>query len=126
LAADLASLIARLEAAEGTFSEDEAVRFAEDAAAAGLCRNMDPVTLAEALEGDMNAALSLVPEGMEWQVSNRAPKHHAGRAYIHNREMISIGIGGTMRNPRYRGYECTAATPELATVAAALKARAQG
>lgn len=71
----------------------------------------------------LDAALTLVPDGWEWKVSNRASAPHAGRAYIHNGELINIG-GGLTRNPRYRGQEVTAATPAIAICIAALKARA--
>ena len=67
-------------------------------------------------------ALELVPEGWQWSVSNRARAPHAGRAYIHNNELINIG-GGMTPNPKYRGAEVTAATPALALCAAGLRAR---
>lgn len=72
----------------------------------------------------LDAAVTLVPEAWEWQTSNRAPKPHAGRAYIHNRELIFAGMSGRTRNPKYRSAECTALTPALALCAAALRARA--
>lgn len=61
----------------------------------------------------LDAALTLVPDGWEWLSSNRSPEPHAGRAYIHNREMQFLG-GGMARNPRYRGVETTAPTPAIA------------
>jgi len=70
----------------------------------------------------IDSAKTLVPDGWEWMVSNRAPKSHAGRAYINNRELILGGGGGMNRNPRYRGHECTAATPELAMCIVCLRA----
>lgn len=70
----------------------------------------------------LDDAITLLPEGWQWQVSNRAPKPHAGRAYIHNRELHFIGIGAQTPNPAYRGYETTAATPALALCAAVLRA----
>jgi hypothetical protein len=76
-----------------------------------------------AFTSSLDAALTLVPDGLEWQVSTRAPKPHAGRAYIHNNEMQFSG-GGMARNPRYLGWEDTAATPILALCLAALCARA--
>lgn len=71
----------------------------------------------------LDAALQLVPEWWEWQVSNRAPKSHAGRAYIHNKESHFVGMGASP-NPALKQFEVTAATPALALCIAALKARA--
>lgn len=70
----------------------------------------------------IDAALMLVRDGWVWQVSNRAPKPHAGRAYIHNGELHFVGVG-TQRNPDRQTEECTAATPAIALCIAALKAR---
>ena len=86
--------------------------------AAGKTVRLPPYT------ASVDSALTLVPEGWEWQVSNRAPKPLAGRAYIHNRELISGGA--VSHNPKYRGQEATAATPALALCIAALRARAAG
>lgn len=72
----------------------------------------------------LDRALMLVPEGWQWQVSNRAPAPKTGRAYIHTDELIHIGMGGMTPNPKYRGAETTAATPALALCITALKARA--
>lgn len=72
-----------------------------------------------------DAALTLVTKGWTWQVSNRAPKPHAGRAYIHNGELINVG-GGMTPNPKYRGAETTAATPAIALVITALRTREAG
>lgn len=72
---------------------------------------------------EIGAALLLVPIGIEWLVSNRAPKPHAGRAYLNNRQLHFTGAG-TRPNPKYRGDEVTAATPALALCAAALRIRA--
>jgi hypothetical protein len=71
----------------------------------------------------VDAALTLVPEGWRFDISNRAPTPHAGRAYIHNGELIYAGVGGT-RNPRYQAFENTAASPAIAICIAALRARA--
>lgn len=71
----------------------------------------------------IDAALTLVPEGWQWQISNRAPEPHIGRAYLNNRELINTGRGGLTPNPKYRGAEVTAATPVIALCIAALKAR---
>jgi hypothetical protein len=70
----------------------------------------------------LDAAVTLVPEGWIWQASNRAPKPHTGRAYIHNGELVFVGIGG-VRNPSHRAVEVTAITPAIALCIAALKAR---
>jgi hypothetical protein len=70
----------------------------------------------------IDSALSLVPEGYQWLVSNRAPTPLQGRAYLHNGQMVNIG-GGLERNPNYRGAEYTAATPAIALCMTALKAR---
>ena len=75
------------------------------------------------LPRSLDAALTLVPEGWEYNISNRAIRPHAGRAYIHNRKLINVG-GGMTPNPEYRGSETTAHTPILALCIAALKARA--
>lgn len=72
---------------------------------------------------EIDHALLLVPTGWEWQVSNRAPKPHAGRAYINNKELHFAGMGGQTPNPKYRGDETTAATPALAMCAVALRVR---
>lgn len=70
----------------------------------------------------IDAALTLVPEGWQWQISNRAPDPHTGRAYLNNKQLINIG-GGLTPNPRYAGAEATAATPAIALCIAALRAR---
>lgn len=62
----------------------------------------------------LDAAVKLIPDGWEWQASNRAPKPKAGRAYIHNKQLINVGVGGVTPNPKYRGHEVTAATPAIA------------
>lgn len=71
---------------------------------------------------EVGDALKLVPEGWQWQVSNRAPEPHTGRAYINNRKLIHIGVGGMMPNPAYSGFETTAATPALALCITSLEA----
>lgn len=70
----------------------------------------------------IDAAVTLIPDGWRWQVSNRAPHPHTGRAYLSNGELINIG-GGLTPNPKYRGAEVTAATPAIAICIAALQAR---
>jgi hypothetical protein len=72
----------------------------------------------------LDAAMTLVPEGWVWLVSNRAPKPLAGRAYLHNGELIYSGIGGSRPNPAHKFAEVVAATPALALTAACLRARA--
>lgn len=59
-------------------------------------------------------ALALVPDGWQWNISNRAPSPHGGRAYINNRELHFVGLGANRPNPAYRGYEDTARTPAIA------------
>lgn len=71
----------------------------------------------------IEAALALVPDGWQWQASNRAPKPKAGRAYIYNGEPHSVGVGGMRNNPKYRGHEVTAATPAIAMCIVGLMAR---
>lgn len=71
----------------------------------------------------LDAAMTLVPEGLEWMVSNRAKRPHTGRAYVHNKALIFAGLGGMTKNPEYRGYEHTASTPALALCVVVLKAR---
>lgn len=130
-------LIARLEAAtEGSRELD-----AEIALANGW-EYVDPLTATDPLgppwkhaalgyrlleppqfSTSLDAALTLVPEGWTWNVSDRAPKPHAGRAYINNRELQIAGIGGLARNPKYRGEEATAFSPALALCIACLHAR---
>jgi len=70
----------------------------------------------------IDAALTLVPEGWQWQISTRAPEPHAGRAYVHNGELQMTGAG-MARNPAYRAAETTAPTPAIALCIAALRAR---
>lgn len=72
----------------------------------------------------IGAALTLVPDGWEWQVSNRAPKPHAGRAYLNNSTLIYSGVGGNTRNPKHKSAEVTHFTPALAICLAAVRARA--
>jgi hypothetical protein len=67
-------------------------------------------------------ALTLVPEGWGWQVSNRAPVPHTGRAFIHNNERPFVGLAASP-NPLRRTEEHTAATPAIALCIAALKAQ---
>lgn len=71
----------------------------------------------------VDAALTLLPAGWQWDVSNRAPAPHTGRAYIHNRQLINGGISGLTRNPKYEGFEVTAATPAIAVCIVCLQAR---
>ncbi len=61
-----------------------------------------------------DAILWMVPEGWQWQTSNRAPAPHMGRGWVHNGELHMSG--------KYQGFENTAATPALALSAAGLKA----
>jgi hypothetical protein len=70
----------------------------------------------------LDDVLAMVPEGWQWTGSNRAPKPHAGRAYIHNRELHFTGLGAAP-NPAYRGFEATAATPALALCIVILQAK---
>lgn len=72
----------------------------------------------------LDAAMRLVPEGWEYEVSNRAPAPLAGRAHLNNRELIYKGIG-SRRNPKRRSSECIASTPTLALCAASLRALAE-
>lgn len=66
----------------------------------------------------LDAAMTLVPEGWVWQISNRAPKPHTGRAYLHNGELIFAGIG-SRPNPEHKSVEVVAATPARALTAEA-------
>ena len=120
---DHADQIRRLEAATGPLNHENALTLAS--AIGATLPGMSGATIYDALRGSLDAAVALVPEGWIWLSSNRAPKPHAGRAYISNGEMISIS-GGMTPNPRYRGQEVTAPTPALALVIAALRARQGG
>lgn len=90
-------------------------RYGPDAAGNPVC-SLEPYTTS------LDAALTLVPQGWRWQVSDRAPKPHVGRAFLNNGEMQLAGIGGG-RNPKFKASEVTAYTPALALCIAALKAR---
>lgn len=70
----------------------------------------------------LDAALTLLPEGWQWQLSNRAPQPHRGRAYVNNGELQFTG-GNMGRNPGYRGHEFTAHTAPIAACLACLAAR---
>jgi hypothetical protein len=72
---------------------------------------------------EIDKAILLVPEGWQWQVSNRAPKPHAGRAFINNKELHFDGMSGQRPNPKYKGDETTAATAALALCVVALRVR---
>lgn len=71
----------------------------------------------------IDAALTLVPAGWTWRVSNRAPQPFAGRAYIHNGELIYSGYGMS-KNAKHRSEEVVAPTAPLALCAASLRALA--
>lgn len=77
--------------------------------------------MAPTYTASIDAALTLVPDGWEWLVSNRAPAPHTGRAYINNRTLIYIG-GGMTPNPRHRSAEVTAPTAPLAICLASTRA----
>lgn len=124
----LSDLIARLEKATGPHRELD-LRIARahgwrdcGAAWARPGETHSSVWAPPAFTASIEAALTLVPEGWEYHISNRAPAPHTGRAYVHNGEMQFIG-GGMVRNPKYRGYETTASIPALALCIAALRAR---
>lgn len=70
----------------------------------------------------LDAAMALVPDGWGWMAGHREFPH--ARAYVENRELAFVGLGGARRNPARKWFEVTAATPALALAAAALKARA--
>jgi len=70
----------------------------------------------------IDAALTLVPKGWQWQVSNRAKAPHKSRAYINNGKPINASLGGLTRNHEYIGFEETAATSPIAICIACLKA----
>lgn len=74
-----------------------------------------PDPLPPAFTGIIDKALILLPDGWQWKLSNRAPKPHAGRAYINNR-MLTF-------DPKYVGFENTAYTPAIALCIACLRAR---
>lgn len=73
---------------------------------------------------DTHAALLLLPEGWQWQISNRAPSPQGGRAYINNKELQGAGPSHLTANPKYRGEETTAATPTLALCTVCLRVMA--
>jgi hypothetical protein len=79
----------------------------------------DPI----AYTASLDAAMSLVPEGWFWMAGNR--DRITPRAYVENGEPSFVGIS-SRRNPNRLWFEVTAATPALALVAAALRARLQG
>ncbi len=64
----------------------------------------------------IDSALTLVPEGWGWSVSDRAPAPHKGRGFVHTKQLVV--------SPLFRHGEATAATTALALCIAALKARA--
>lgn len=72
----------------------------------------------------LDAAMTLVPGGLEWSVSNRAPAPYGGRAYLHNRKPHFLGLSAR-ENPDYRGWESVASDPVLSLCAAALRAQAE-
>lgn len=72
----------------------------------------------------IDAALTLVPEGWRWWISDRAPAPHKGRAYLNNGEMPFTGMAARP-NPNFKAAEVTAPTPSLALCIASLKARTQ-
>jgi hypothetical protein len=104
-------LITRLEAAsEGSQELDEAIaRYLSQVEYSWWRERPGPSNFTRSVD----AALTLlpVPKQWTWQVSNRAPAPHKGRAFLHNLELRKV-------------IEDTAATPELALCIAALKARA--
>lgn len=121
---DISDLIARLEKATGPDRElDEAIVIEAPITKAFLRGNKFGGFEVLPYTASLDAALTLVPEGWQWQVSNRAPAPHAGRAYLNNRELFHIGGGGLSPNPAYRGSEETAATPAIAVCIAALNIR---
>ncbi len=75
---------------------------------------------APAYTASLNAAMTLVPEGMNWMAGNR--NQPLARAYVENGELHFLG--GQAKNPALRWHECVAATPALALCAAALRALA--
>lgn len=58
----------------------------------------------------MDEAIQLVPPHWGWQISDRAPDPHKGRAYLHNRELHFAGMAAAP-NPKLRISEATAYTP---------------
>lgn len=117
---DIGELLARLEAAsEGTVELDrdiEAYLYPNNATLIFRDKwNSPPRTRS------IEKALELRPEGWRWQVSDRAPAPHKGRAFINNGEPVLAGMGGG-RNPAYRYKECTAATPAIAVCIVCLRA----
>lgn len=131
---DLSQLIERVEAATGPDRElDVAIILALHPEAGPYnphCQGDEPIFWnapyykqeCPHLTASLDAALTLLPEGWTYQVSNRAPLPNTGRAYLHNGELIYAGIG-FRKNPKFQSAEVVAATPALALCAAILKAR---
>lgn len=113
----LASLIARLEAAEGPITDYMERRdIAEMARAAGLTA-FQVGDLLKALRGSLDSALSLVPEGYHVRlIQASAPGRRDWSASCEKRDEYGW-------HPR---HTATALGPAAALTAAALKARAQG
>jgi hypothetical protein len=65
--------------------------------------------------------MTVVPEGWRWMAGHREYPH--ARAYVEDGKPAFVGFS-SQRNPDRHWYEVTAATPALALLAAALRARA--
>lgn len=115
-----AELIAALEKATGPSEElDEAIATwcYEHGAIAGV--NYDPVLWLMRNEGfthSIDAALTLVPEGLRWRVSG-VPT--AGKAFASCKT-------GSILDPATEEWEAAAPTPAIALCIAALKAQGDG
>lgn len=126
---DLASLIARLEAAEGPITDYMERRdIAEMASAAGLT-TFEVADLLKALRGSLDSAILLVPEGWSWHAGTDWDDAGTVHGIASVEERAEFRDDPELRHPGHytgRRQEAEAATPALALCLAALKARAQG
>lgn len=76
----------------------------------------NPICSLERFTFSIDEALTLLPDGWGFTVSNRAPEPKAGRAWVHNKKMVE--------SRAYRGAEYTAATPAIALCMACVDIRA--
>lgn len=76
----------------------------------------NPICTLERFTFSIDDAVSLLPDGWGFSISNRAPGPKMGRAWVHNKKLVE--------SRAYRGAEYTAATPAIAMCMACIDARA--